>query len=180
MNIRTKIIILFLAANLFSCKGIVQETENKSHKTAVDFSKIEKIKEAKNKGLIINDYVNIFNAAQKEELSDIINDYYKKTTRQIVVVTVDNITPYTDILVYATDLGNYWGVGDATKNNGVTIVLCNSCRQVGIATGTGTQLILTDQICKEIIDETMIPEFKNGDFYNGIKKGIAELIHKWE
>ena len=66
------------------------------------------------------------------------------------------------------------------KNNGLTIVVCNSCRQIGIATGYGTELILTDEICKKVIDETIIPEFKNGEFYNGIKKGVTELIAKWK
>jgi len=58
--------------------------------------------------------------------------------------------------------------------------MCKPCRQIGIATGTGTELILTDKICKEVIDKIIIPKFKNGEFYGGIKKGIAELIAKWE
>jgi uncharacterized protein len=77
-------------------------------------------------------------------------------------------------------LGQTWGVGSAEKNNGLTIVLCNPCGQIGIASGTGTELILTDEICKKIIDEKIIPEFKNGKFYNGIKKGILELIENWK
>ena len=50
----------------------------------------------------------------------------------------------------------------------------------GIATGTGTELILTDEICKNVIDLTIIPEFKNGNFYDGIKNGLIELIKKWK
>ncbi|MDP2060027.1 MAG: TPM domain-containing protein, partial [Flavobacteriaceae bacterium] len=46
--------------------------------------------------------------------------------------------------------------------------------------GTGTEMILTDEICKEVIDNTIIPEFKNGEFYSGIKKGVNELIKKWK
>lgn len=57
------------------------------------------------------------------------------------------------------------------KNSGLTIVLCSPCRKIGIATGTGTgtELILIDEICKSVIDQTIIPEFKNGNFYDGIK-----------
>ena len=180
MKIGTKILILFLTLNLLSCKGNAQETEIKNPKTEFDFSKIEKFKETKLKGLIINDYDSIFNSAQRKELSDIIYDYNIKTTRQIVVVTVDSISPYSEIQKYAGDLMNYWGVGTAEKNNGLTIVVCNPCRQIGIATGTGTKLILTDEICKEVIDKKIIPEFKNGEFYNGIKNGVTELIEKWK
>ncbi len=180
MKIGTKILILFLTLNLLSCKGSAQETETKKPNIEFDFSTVEKYRESKLKGQIINDYDSIFSPLQRKELSDIIYDYNIETTRQIVVVTIDSISPYSDIRKYATDLGNYWGVGDAKKNNGLTIVTCNTCRQIGIATGTGTELILTDEICKEVIDKTIIPEFKNGEFYSGIKKGVTELIAKWK
>ena len=180
MKIGTKILILFLTLNLLYYKGNAQETETKNPKTEFDFSKIEKFKETKLKGLIINDYDSIFNSAQRKELSDIIYVYNIKTTRQIVVVTVDSISPYSEIQKYAGDLMNYWGIGTAEKNNGLTIVVCNPCRQIGIATGSGTELILTDEICKKVIEEKIIPEFKNGEFYSGIKKGVIELIEKWK
>ena len=121
-----------------------------------------------------------FRASERKELSDIIYHYNIETTRQIVVVIIDSISPYSDIQKFATDLSNYWGVGDAEKNNGLTIVMCNTCRKIGISTGTGTELILTNEICKKVIDQTIIPEFKNGNFYNGIKNGVVELIEKWK
>ncbi len=177
MKIGTKIIIFFLILKLFSCRGIAQETEMKNE---FDFSKIEKIKESKQKGQIINDYDNIFNSTQTKELSNIIYDYNIKTTRQIVVVTIDSIKPYSDIQKFTTDLGKYWRVGTAEKDNGLIILLCKPCGQIQIATGDGTKLILTDEICKKVIEEKIIPEFKNGEFYSGIKKGVLELIEKWE
>ncbi len=180
MKIGTKILILFLTLNFLSCKGSAQETETKKPIPEFDFSTIEKFRETKLKGLIINDYDSIFSPSQRKELSDIIYDYNIETTRQIVVVTIDSISPYSEIQKYATDLGNYWGVGDAEKNNGLTIVMCNPCRQIGIATGLGTELILTDKICKDVIDQTIIPEFKNGNFYDGVKNGVVELIEKWK
>ena len=35
-------------------------------------------------------------------------------------------------------------------------------------------------ICKNVIDKTIIPEFKNGEYYSGIKSGLKELIELWE
>lgn len=177
MKIGTKILILFLTLNLLSCKGSAQET--KEPKTEIDFSETIKSTFPKPIG-IINDYGKVFSELQRTELSKVIYDYNIETTRQIVVVTIDSIKPYQNIQKYAVDLGNEWGIGNAEKNNGLTIVVCNPCRQIGIATGTGTELILTDEICKNVIDQTIIPEFKNGKFYGGIKNGVAELIKKWK
>ena len=97
MKIGTKILILFLTFNLLSCKGSAQETETKKPISEFDFSTIEKFRETKPKGQIINDYDSIFSPSERKELSDIIYDYNIETTRQIVVVTIDSISPYSDI-----------------------------------------------------------------------------------
>ena len=178
MKIETKILILLLTLNLLSCKGSAQETETKKQTTEVAFSETVKRTFPKPIG-IINDYGKVFTESQQTELSKVLYEYEIETTRQIVVVTIDSINPYQNIQKYATDLSNEWGIGNAEKNNGLTIVVCNPCRQIGIATGTGTELILTDEICKKVIDQTIIPEFKNGNFYNGIKNGVTVLIKKW-
>lgn len=182
MKIGTKMLILFLTLNLLSCKGTAQEMDTKEPEPATefDFSTVEKFRETKLKGQIINDYNSILSPNQRKELSDIIYDYNIKTTRQIVVVTIDSINPYSDIQKMATDLGKYWGVGTAEKNNGLIILLCKPCRKIGIATGNGTELVLTDEICKSVIDSVIIPEFKNEKYYDGIKNGVIELIEKWK
>ena len=163
-----------------ACKGVSQKAEAINPVNKFDFSKVDNFKETKTKGQIVNDYSNVFDSVQRQELSDIIYDYDIKTTRQIVVVTIDSISPYSDIQKFSTDLGNYWGVGTAEKDNGLIMVLCKPCKKIGIATGTGTEKILTNEICKEVIDKTIIPEFKKGNFYAGVKNGVEELILHWK
>lgn len=178
MRIDIKILILFSAFIFLSCKGNVQVANAEKATTEHTKPVIDKGIFPKPDGFV-NDYAHVFTDSQKNELLEIVNDYNRKTTRQIVVITVDSIKPYDDIHKYATDLGNTWGVGTAEKDNGLIIVLCNPCRKISIATGIGTEKILTDEICKEVIDKTIIPEFKKGDFYKGIKNGITELIKQW-
>lgn len=180
MKIITQILVLFLTFNLLSCKGSANEPRTTKPISDFDLSTVEKFRETKLKGLIINDYDSIFSTFQREELSKILYEYDVNTTRQIVVVTIDSIHPYSDIQKMATDLGDYWGVGTAEKDNGLVILFCKPCRQIGIATGYGTELVLTDDICKEVIDKTMIPNFKKEAYYNGIKAGVTELITKWQ
>ncbi|WP_452219398.1 TPM domain-containing protein [Lacinutrix undariae] len=179
MKSGTKILILFLTLSFLSFRGIAQETKTKKSTTEINYSEMRKSSIPKPIG-IINDYGQVFTEIQRTELSKILYDYDIETTRQIVVVTIDSIKPYNNIQKYATDLGQTWGVGAAKKNNGLTIVICNPCKQIGIATGTGTALVLTDEICKKVMKETIIPEFKNGEFYSGIKKAVIELIEMWK
>ena len=180
MKLETKILIFFLILNFHSFLGLAQEIEIKTPTIEFDFSTIEKFRKTKLNNQIINDYDSVFSSTEVKELSDILYKYHIKTTRQIVVVTIDNIKPYSDIQKMATDLGKYWSVGSADKNNGLIILLCKPERKIGIATGSGTELVLTNKICKNIIENVMIPYFKKGDYYNGIKNGTIELINKWE
>ncbi|MUU79889.1 TPM domain-containing protein [Winogradskyella endarachnes] len=128
----------------------------------------------------VNDYEFIFTPEQLEKLTLIIREFEKETTNQIAVVSIDSIGKYTDFDQFAIDLSNYNGVGLKEKDNGLTIVFSKNLRKIRISTGYGTEKILTDEICKKVIDETIIPEFKNGEYYNGIEKGITELIAKWK
>lgn len=65
-------------------------------------------------------------------------------------------------------------------NNGLTIVFSKNLREIWISTGMVIQKSLTNEICEEVINQFIIPEFKNGDYYNGIKIGLIELISKWK
>jgi uncharacterized protein len=48
-------------------------------------------------------------------------------------------------------------------------------RKLRIEVGLGLESILTDEACKRIIDEDMIPLFKAGDFYGGIDSGVTSI-----
>jgi uncharacterized protein len=80
---------------------------------------------------------------------------------------------------YATATGNQWGVGQKDKNNKLVMVVSKELSHAWIAKGLGTQRVMTDEICGMIM-QTMIPQFRQGNFYWGIEKGLIELIRNWE
>lgn len=128
----------------------------------------------------VNDYANVFTAEQRVNLDEKISYYEFETTNEIAIITIDSIAPYDNISDFTTDLAKEWGIGKAEKNNGLVILFCMSLREVRISTGLGTQKILTDEICKNIIDQILIPNCKKDDYYIGIEKALAEIILKWQ
>ena len=128
----------------------------------------------------VSDYERIFDKKQISNLTKIIADYEQKTTREIAIVSINSIEPYENINDYSTDLANEWGIGNPETDNGLLILFSKNLREIRISTGLGTEKKLTDEICKNVIDKTIIPELKNGDYYNGIEKGLNELIKLWE
>ncbi len=126
---------------------------------------------------IVNDFSNIFSQIQRDSLTNKILQYEKQTTNEIAIVTLDSING--NIRFYGFNLANKMGVGKKDKNNGLLILLVKNLRKVNISTGLGTEKILTDSICQEIINRKMIPEFKKGDFYKGIDAAVDDVILKW-
>ncbi|SNR84934.1 uncharacterized protein SAMN06265376_103389 [Dokdonia pacifica] len=175
---KKQLIIIIVLACITCCKGYSQKPEMMRADSIVEIVDSQEHIFPKSIG-IINDYEHIFTENQIKVLSDHLYQYDLTTTRQIVVITIDDLSPYEDSQQYATAIGNDWGVGDPNKDNGLIIVFSSALRKVGIATGYGTEHILTDEICKEVIDDIMIPKFKDAQYYEGIQKGIEALIKAW-
>ena len=128
----------------------------------------------------VSDYEKVFNDNQILNLTKIISEYEEKTTREIAIVTINSIEPYNNINDYSTDLANEWGIGKSETDNGLLILFSKNLRKIRISTGYGTEKILTDELCKKVIDEIIIPEFKKRNYYNGIEMGMTELIKNWK
>ena len=162
-----KIVFIYALVICFSCR-----TESG---VAVDYSLLPK----NDTQHVVVDLSQIFTNQEKDALSQKIIDYEKKTTNEIAILTVDAITPFNDISVYSSAIGNYWGVGKKEKDNGLVIVLRKNEKHIWLSTGNGTSRILTDSICQDIITTTMIPYFKDSDYYLGLDKGLDAIMHKW-
>jgi uncharacterized protein len=126
----------------------------------------------------INDFENILSEDEEKELTAIIKEHESKTTDQIAIVTLTSIGPYENIDDYSFDLANYWGVGQKDKNNGVLIALGKNLRAIRIQNGFGIEKRLTDTETKRIIDEWMIPKFKENSYFLGLKKGVEAIINE--
>ena len=128
---------------------------------------------------MVNDFAQIFDSAQTEELEQMLRNYHDTTSTQIYVVTITDLKGY-DISDYAARMGEKWGVGQKDKNNGVLILIKprigNERGYIFIATGYGVEHILTDARTGRIIDQYMMPFLQDGDYYNAAKAAVGAII----
>ncbi len=73
-------------------------------------------------------------------------------------------------------MANKWGVGKKDKNNGVVLVFGKKIREIRIQVGDGLVKKLTDDEAKKIVNETIIPNFKKGEFFNATKLGLIQIM----
>lgn len=98
-----------------------------------------------------------------------------QSQRQLVVATVPDLQGY-DISDYGYQLGRAWGLGDATRNDGALLLVAPNERKVRIEVGYGLEGYLTDALSALIIQNAILPEFREGDFAGGIAAGTDAII----
>jgi uncharacterized protein len=174
MKKTTFTLTLLFILTLSSCWQNTKSTKVESY-----FNKFEILKYKKPINSGIGDFENIFSDKQKNELDSIIKAFNENTTNQIAIVTIDSLGQYKSIMEFTTDLGNYWGVGLKEKDNGLIITFSKRLRKVWIGTGYGTEKILNDVFLSHLIDSLMIPNFKQGKYFEGIKSGMFGCMDKW-
>lgn len=127
---------------------------------------------------LVNDFASVMTTEQALELECALRLYNDSTSTQLCVVTVESLDDLSPA-EYAQQLGEKWGVGQSGKDNGVIILVKKKTKESGgdvfIATGYGVEGLLPDAICKRIVERTMIPKLKEGDYHGAIVDAISEI-----
>ena len=157
MTFRKLFIIVFLI--FISCKSAKVETDSVTQKSEQTESVFPK------QIGFINDYGKIFTDEQTKFLEKLL-DYYKRTSnKEIAVITINSVPKNMEFDQYAVKLSGNWKIGKDSDGNGLTVVFCKPLKAVRISTTDKTKLMyLSDEFCKKVIDENMIPEFKKGNY----------------
>jgi uncharacterized protein len=121
------------------------------------------------------DEAGLLDQPTKGALEQELADFESKTTGQLVVVTLKSLQG-TSIEDYGYQLGRYWGIGQKEKSSGVLLIVAPHERKVRIEVGYGLEGNLTDAVSKLIIENSILPRFRAGDFAGGITRGVDDII----
>lgn len=127
---------------------------------------------------LVNDLAGTFTTRQAEELERVLVAFDDSTSNQIAVVTLKDLEGY-EPAEYATRIGLDWGVGSEKFDNGIVILVKPKDRTAGkvfIAVGYGLEGAVPDAYAKRIINEVMIPHFRNDDYYGGVAEACKVLM----
>lgn len=121
------------------------------------------------------DAADLLSPAQEAELTQRLEALERTSSRQLVVATVPSLEdrPIED---YGYQLGRHWKIGQSEANNGSILLVAPNERKVRIEVGYGLEPIITDAISHQIIQQQILPRFREGDMAGGIMAGAGELI----
>ena len=120
------------------------------------------------------DNANLMTAAQRQSLTQALASAEQNTSNQVVVVTLADLQGY-EIADYGYQLGRHWGIGSKESDNGVLLIVAPKDRKVRIEVGYGLEGVLTDALSSVIIQQEILPAFRQGQFYGGIQAGVTAI-----
>jgi uncharacterized protein len=124
---------------------------------------------------LVNDFTNTLSNEDVNALERKLVAYNDSTSTQVAIILIPSLEGY-DVADYADRLAEKWGIGQKEKDNGVIILAAIQDRKVTIQTGYGMEGVLPDAICKRIIEYEITPEFKRGNFYQGLDNASTAIF----
>lgn len=123
------------------------------------------------------DQAELLTPDQEAQLTARLEALQRTSSRQLVVATVSSLQdlPVED---YGYQLGRAWNIGQRGANNGVILLVAPNERKARIEVGYGLEPIITDALSNQIINNQMLPRFRDHDYAGGIMAGAGALIQQ--
>jgi uncharacterized protein len=122
----------------------------------------------------IMDEAELLTDPQEDTIFSLIKDLEKDIGSQIAVLTIVSLNGE-KIEEFSLKTANKIGVGRAEYDDGILITVAVADKQLRIEVGLGLEKIIRDEIASRIVREIIAPQFKEGDYFNGIKQGVETI-----
>jgi uncharacterized protein len=121
------------------------------------------------------DLTGTLTAMQQSMLEEKLQELEARKGSQIAVLIVPTTRPE-EIEQYSIRVLDQWKVGRKGIDDGAILLVAKNDRALRIEVGRGLEGSLTDATSNRIIEETITPLFRQGDFYGGINAGLDQMI----
>ena len=123
------------------------------------------------------DAAGLLQPAQVQQIEQLSAQVEQASSRQLVVATVPDLQGH-PIEDYGYRLGRAWGIGQKDANNGVILLVAPKERKVRIEVGYGLEPIMTDALSSVIVNQAILPHFRDGDMAGGIVAGAQAIAEQ--
>ncbi|MDD2377118.1 MAG: TPM domain-containing protein [Clostridia bacterium] len=122
----------------------------------------------------VNDFANILSDETEQEIFNIGLNIQEKTTAQLVIVTVPNMSG-NFIESFTNELFNEWGIGAKEKNNGVLVIIAQEEKKIRIEVGYGLEGALNDAKVGRILDKYAVIPLKENNYDQAIIDSAKQI-----
>lgn len=124
-------------------------------------------------GGLVNDFAGVMGPEQ-DAVEGLLRELEQKTGAQVSVVTLSSLEGG-EIADFANRLFERWGIGQSDRDNGALLLAAIEDRRVQIEVGYGLEPIIPDARAGRILDEAVLPAFRQEQYGAGLAAGAAAL-----
>jgi uncharacterized protein len=123
----------------------------------------------------VNDYAAMLSPATISQLDNSLAAFEAAESTQIVVLTIPGLGGEA-IEDFSIRVADAWKIGQKGLDNGAILLIAKNDRKLRIEVGYGLEGKLTDLISGRIIQQVIIPQFRAGNFDQGIISGVNAMM----
>ncbi|HEV7985374.1 MAG TPA: YgcG family protein [Steroidobacteraceae bacterium] len=123
----------------------------------------------------VTDLTGTLTAAQQAELEQKLKDFEAQKGAQIAVLLLPSTQPE-QIEQYSIRLVEAWKLGRKKVDDGALLIIAKNDRAVRIENGYGLEGVLTDAASNRIIEDTMVPLLRQGQYFAAISAGVDQMM----
>jgi len=123
----------------------------------------------------VTDLTATLTADQIATLEQTLAAFEARKGSQIAILMLPSTQPE-PVEQYAVRVQETWKLGRKGIDDGVLVLVAKNDRKLWIEVGYGLEGALPDAYAKRILEQEIVPRFKQGDFYGGISAGTARII----
>ena len=123
-----------------------------------------------------NDYAGLVRRDTAQQLNAELAQFERDTSNQIVVAIFARMESASSVEDYTVRVAQKWAAGQRDRKNGAVLFVFQQTRDVRIQVGYGLEGALPDALCKQIIENEIVPRFRAGDFDGGLSAGVRAMM----
>ena len=123
----------------------------------------------------VTDLAGLLDESQRAGLESKLAAFEARKGAQLAVLIVKTTKPE-EIEQYSIRVVDAWKLGREKPDDGALLLVASDDRALRIEVGRGLEGALTDYTSSRIINETIFPHFREGDFAGGIEAGVDRMI----
>jgi uncharacterized protein len=112
---------------------------------------------------------------QLQQLESKLSAFEQSRGSQIVVLLVPTTQPE-DIASYANRVANTWKIGRKEIGDGLLVIVAKDDRKLRIEVAKTLEGAIPDLAAKRVIEQSITPRFKQGDYAGGLNAGVDQLM----
>ncbi len=122
----------------------------------------------------VTDLSGTLSSSEQQSLERLLAAYEDSTTTQIAVLLIPTLNGE-DLFEYTQTVAEKNKIGTKEHNNGILLLVVMNDHKIRIHVGYGLEGALPDATSKLIIENEILPQFRDGQYYDGILSGTRAI-----